>query len=152
MVWAAGLAETLLTDTGLAIAVVVALAILTLVALTARRRWITRNGGTFECCYAAGTRTRFRRGIAVYAGDRLRCFRWLSLSSSPGLVLDRSDVVSTTRRDPRAGEAYFLGVDNPVVVTISWPEHSAQLALDESSLTGLLAWVEAAPPRPFHLS
>lgn len=145
----AGLVETLLTDSGLAVLALLILAALLLVALAVRSRWITRYGGTFECCYGRDDLRRFRRGIARYNGDRLECFRWLSLVLVPSLVVDRADVMDTSRRAPRAREAYFLGVDSPVVVCIELRSGTALLALDESSLTGLLSWVDSAPPRPF---
>lgn len=144
-----GLVETLLTDSGLLALAVLLLAALLLVALAVRSRWITRYGGTFECCYASDDLSRFRRGIARYNRDRLECFRWLSLATVPSLVVDRADVTDTSRRAPRAREAYILGVDSPVVVRIELRSGAALLALDESSLTGLLSWVDSAPPRPF---
>jgi hypothetical protein len=140
---------TLLTDSGLLALAVLVLAVLVLVALAARSRWITRYGGTFECCYAPSDLSHFRRGIARYNGGRLECFRWLSLLLVASLVVDRDDVLDTSRRAPRAREAYFLGVDSPVVVRIELRSGAALLALDESSLTGLLSWVDSAPPRPF---
>jgi Protein of unknown function (DUF2550) len=145
----AGLVPTLLTDSGLLALAVLVLTALVLVALAVRSRWITRYGGTFECCYAPGDRSRFRRGIARYNGGRLECFRWLSLLLVPNLVVDRDDVLDTSRRAPRAREAYLLGIDSPVVVRIELRSGAALLALDESSLTGLLSWVDSAPPRPF---
>lgn len=145
----AGLVETLLTDSGLLALALLILAAVVLVALTVRSRWITRLGGTFECCYASDDLRRFRRGIARYNGDRLECFRWLSMLIVPSMVVDRADVMDTSRREPRAREAYFLGVDSPVVVRIELRSGAALLALDESSLTGLLSWVDSAPPRPF---
>ena len=145
----AGFVATLLTDSGIVVLAILFLAALSLVALAVRSRWIIRYGGTFECCYARDDLSRFRRGIARYSGDRLECFRWLSLRVVPGLVVDRADVIDTSRRAPRAGEAYLLGVDSPVVVRIELRTGAALLALDESSLTGLLSWVDSAPPRPF---
>jgi hypothetical protein len=144
-----GLVETLLTDSGLVAFALLILAAVLLVALAVRSRWITRYGGTFECCYAGHDLRRFRRGIARYNGDRLECFRWLSLSTAPDLVVDRADITDTTRRAPQAREAYFLGVESPVVVRIELSAGAPLLALDESSLTGLLSWVDSAPPRPF---
>jgi Protein of unknown function (DUF2550) len=144
-----GLVETLLTDSGLLALALLILAALVLVALAVRSRFLTRYGGTFECCYASDDLRRFRRGIARYNGDRLECFRWLSLLLVPSLVVDRAEVMDTSRRPPQAREAYFLGVDSPVVVRIELRTGTALLALDESSLTGLLSWVDSAPPRPF---
>ncbi len=138
-----------MTDSGLLALAVLILSVLVLGALAIRSRWITRYGGTFECCYARDDQSRFRRGVARYNGDRLECFRWLSLLTAPNLVVDRADVIDTSRRAPRSREAYFLGVDSPVVVRIALRSGAAQLALDESSLTGLLSWVDSAPPRPF---
>jgi len=144
-----GLVETLLTDSGLLALALLVLSALLLIALAIRSRWFTRYGGTFECCYASDDESRFRRGVARYNGDRLECFRWLSLRTAPSLVIDRADVTDTSRREPKAREAYFLGVDSPVVVRIALRSGVALLALDESSLTGLLSWVDSAPPRPF---
>lgn len=116
--------------------------------LLIRRRWISRNGGTFE----VSVRVRSGRagrgwvlGLGRYSGDRLEWFRIFSLSPLPKLVWSRSGLAYVGRRDPVGVEAYSLFAGH-VVVSCTTPEGAWEIAMSSGALTGFLAWLEAAPP------
>jgi hypothetical protein len=137
------------SDTAIVVAVLFGLLLLALLALGLRRRGITRRAGTFECCLRAPGRRRFTLAIARYSGDQLECFRWLSLHYRPRSVLDRSELTVTGKRAATAGEATLLGVADVVVLEFRTDAGQGALALGERALTGVRAWIESAPPRPF---
>jgi hypothetical protein len=118
------------------------------VALVARRRWIARNGGTFEF----SVRTRSGRagrgwtlGAARYTGDGLEWFRVFSLAPRPRFVYRRAELEYVGRRDPEGVESYSL-YSGHIVVTCRTPAGLTEFAMSPQALTGFLAWLEAAPP------
>lgn len=141
--------DVVVFDSAALAAAIVILGFLALLALGLRRRIITRNAGTFECCVRTAGKTRFALGMARYGGDRLDVFRWFSLSFRPHAVFERSLIVETGRRKPVGREVMLLGSGDVLVLEFSYAGRPAALALDESALTGFLAWIEAAPPRAF---
>jgi hypothetical protein len=117
-------------------------------ALVVRRRWISRNGGTFEL----SVRVRSGRGgrgwllgVARYTGDGLEWFRIFSLAPRPRFFYRRADLVYVGRRDPEGVEAYSL-YSGHIVVSCRTPSGPLELAMSPAALTGFLAWLEAAPP------
>ena len=80
------------------IGVLLLLVLLYGLGLVVRRRWITRDGGTFELSHrvrSAPTRKAGRGwvlGLGRYSGDVLEFFRIFSLSPRPLRVLDRGDL------------------------------------------------------------
>jgi len=137
------------SDTALVIAILLAVVVLAVLALGLRRRGITRRAGTFECCLRAPGSRRFALAIARYTDDRLECFRWFSLSYRPRCVLDRSEVTVTRTRRAVGREASLLGAADVLVLEFTTADGTAAMALGASALTGFMAWIEAAPPRPF---
>jgi hypothetical protein len=140
----------------IAIVVVVVLAV---ALLAARRRWLARQGGTFEC--SARLRTSnpsggWALGVARYNGEMLEWFRFFSYAIRPRISMRRTEVSVVDSRDPDPVEALAL-YENQRVVTLArkapTPEPGSgsdrlvwELAMDPDSLTGLLAWLESAPP------
>ncbi|MBA2559449.1 MAG: DUF2550 domain-containing protein [Propionibacteriales bacterium] len=122
--------------------------------LFARRRWLSRFGGTFECSVrfaaaaAAGTTTLSRGwtlGLGRYAGDNLEWFRIFSFSPRPRYVFSRSMRV-LGQRTPRGAEAFSLYAGH-VVTDVELDENRRiELAMSERALTGFMAWTEGAPP------
>lgn len=117
--------------------------------LIARRRWISRHGGTFE--FSVRVRpTRAGRGwilgVGRYSGDELEWFRIFSLAPHPKLVLRRSELGYLGSRVPTVGpEAYSL-YSGHVIVICSTPRGRLEVAMSPEALTGFQAWLEAAPP------
>jgi hypothetical protein len=63
----------------------------------------------------------------------------------PVRSFSRRDLAVVARRPPTQAEESILGPDR-VVAECQVGDGTVDLALAESALTGLLAWLEAAPP------
>jgi hypothetical protein len=112
---------------GILLLVAVCLAAI-LVLLAVRRRWLARYGGTFECSL------RLRTTIP---------------GSGWALGIGRYNEEILDYRQPDPVEAVSLYADQRVVrIEVNEPpEHEEwDLAMSPGSLTGLLSWLEAAPP------
>jgi hypothetical protein len=130
------------------VAVLVVLVVLYGVALVVRRRAVSRHGATFEL----SVRLRQDRpgrgwvlGLGRYQGDTLEWFRIFSVSPRPKRLWRRSELEYVGRRVPTGPECATLYADH-LVVECRTPAGTVELALAPSSLMGLQAWIEAAPP------
>ncbi|MFT4262961.1 MAG: DUF2550 domain-containing protein [Nocardioides sp.] len=113
-----------------------------------RRRWLSRAGGAFACSYRHGNQTpgtRWVLGVARYRGHELQWFPAFSLSLWPSRRFDRGLVKAGEQRDPDAREAAELLEDQRIVGIQGTPDE-VELAMAPDSMTGLLSWLEAAPP------
>lgn len=130
----------------------VLLLILPLAVLAMRRRFLARQGGTFECALRLGTattRSGWVLGVARYNDEKLEWFRFFSYSPGPRKTFLRYDVSVMHDREPNPVEADSLYVGQRIVALQTSVEPDAQvweLAMSGESLTGLLSWLEAAPP------
>lgn len=118
------------------------------VALILRRRWLSRNGGTFELSYRARDTSPGRGwllGLGRYTGDQLEWFRIFSLSPRPKREWPRATLAYVDRREPEGVEQLSL-YPGHVVIRCETPDGDVELALGSSSLMGFQAWLEAAPP------
>jgi hypothetical protein len=118
------------------------------IALVVRRRWLSRNGGTFEFSVRVRPGRAGRGwvlGVGRYTGDDLEWFRVFSLAPRPRFVYRRSDLEYLGRRDPEGVEAYSL-YSGHIVVACRTPSGPFEVAMSPAALTGFLAWLEAAPP------
>jgi hypothetical protein len=124
------------------------LAVLAAVVIAARRFLLERGGGTVECGLRKGNGP-WRLGLASYQREELCWYGALGLTMRPDEVFPRRDLTVVSRRLPTDAEAASLG-PGMIVVECKLGEDSGQptveLALGESALTGLLSWLEAAPP------
>jgi len=124
------------------------LAVLAAVLIAARRFLLERGGGTVECGLRKGNGP-WRLGVASYQREELCWYGALGLTMRPDEVFPRRDLTVVSRRLPTDAEAASLG-PGMIVVECKLGEDSGQptveLALGESALTGLLSWLEAAPP------
>ncbi|CAA9325449.1 MAG: hypothetical protein AVDCRST_MAG34-335 [uncultured Nocardioidaceae bacterium] len=127
------------------------LLVLYAVALVLRRRWISRDGGTFELSHRVvpehGTLSGrgWVLGVGRYSGDLLEFFRIFSLSPRPRRVLDRGRLSYDGTRAPSAAESHSLYAGHVVVGCRSATE-TFELAMSQDAVTGFLSWLEAAPP------
>jgi hypothetical protein len=148
--------------------------ILAAVGIAARRFLLERGGGTVECGLRLGPNGSWRLGLASYQREELNWFGALGLTMRPDVVFPRRDLTVVSRRLPTEAEAASLG-PGMIVVECKLGEDSGQfgpapdgggpgvgsapgpagghgpggtieLALGEEALTGLLSWLEAAPP------
>ena len=133
---------------------VVLLLVLAAVVLAVRRFLIERGGGTVDCGlrkpasadHPASRHGRWRLGVAAYQLDELRWYSAFGISARPGYTFGRRSLSVVSRRRPDMEESVSLGPDR-VIVQCRLPDgETFELALAESALTGLLAWLEAAPP------
>jgi len=137
--------------------------VLAAVGIAARRFLLERGGGTVECGLRRGPNGPWRLGLASYQREELNWFGALGLTMRPDVVFPRRDLTVVSRRLPTEAEAASLG-PGMIVVECQLGEESGQfgpasgqgsapgpggtveLAMGEEALTGLLAWLEAAPP------
>jgi len=122
--------------------------ILAAVGIAARRFLLERGGGTVECGLRRGPNGPWRLGVASYQREELNWFGALGLTMRPDVVFPRRDLTVVSRRLPTDAEAASLG-PGMVVVECRVGEDTGgtiELALGEEALTGLLSWLEAAPP------
>lgn len=118
------------------------------VALLVRRRLLTRAGGTFEVSVRTSTDRPGRGwvlGMGRYAGDRIEVFRLFSLRMRPMRVLERRGLEIVGQREAQGAEIYSLYAGHRVV-EFRTEGRAAHLAMAPDAVTGLLAWLEAAPP------
>jgi hypothetical protein len=131
---------------------VVGVLVLSLVLLALRRRWLGRQGGTFECSLRLRTSTPgagWVLGLARYNEENLEWFRFFSYAFRPRKAFLRTEVNIVDNREPDPVEAVSLYAGQRVVsIKTSTGTLSEQwdLAMSSESLTGLLSWLEAAPP------
>lgn len=133
------------------ILVALVLAALVVVALlSARRMAIRRPGGAVTCGLRRAGDPRWRRGIAAYRVDQLCWFRAVGVGLRPAAVFERSTLQLVAKHPVGpAGDK----VPDPGTVVVEFDDGTGDgalyLALSHDALTGLLAWLEAAPQRWF---
>ncbi len=116
--------------------------------LVARRRVLSRHGGTFELSVRDGNKPDSRRwvlGMGRYREDSLDWYRIFSPLPVPKRSWSRNDLTFVSQREPRGSEEYSLYAGH-VVVVCETPSGEVELAMSPSSLTGLSSWLEAGPP------
>lgn len=118
------------------------------IGLVVRRRFIGRDGGTFELSHRvrAGRPGRgWLLGIGRYSGETLEWFRFFSLSPRPRRRWERRRMAYVSSHEPVGVERMSLYPDH-VVVICEYAGQRIELAMAESSLTGFQAWLESRPP------
>ena len=118
------------------------------VVLVVRRRFLARNGGTFELSVRDPSNPEgkgWALGLGRYRDDSLEWFRIFSPLPRPRQTWRRNDLALVTQREADDQEVYAL-YSGHVVVVCSTPAGATELALSPSSLTGLQSWLEAGPP------
>ena len=114
------------------------------VAFLLRRRFLLSGLGAVTVWLRPVQSPRWSVGVAWYSGDVLLWYRGLSLSVRPQERFCRSELRVESRRAPgRDDEALPSDV---VVLTCATPEGPRDLAMDPSTVTGFLSWMESAPP------
>ncbi len=119
-----------------------------LVALVAafqlRRRFLLSGLGAVTMWLRPAGAARWSVGVAWYSGNTLLWYRGLSLSVRPNQRLCRSEFQVDARRRPNPGDL-SLPADS-VVLTCRTGAGPHELAMDPSTMTGFLSWIESAPP------
>ena len=127
----------------------VLLLLVPLLFLGSRRRWLSREGGLFDCSVRLSTATPgagWVLGVARYSGDNLEWFRAFSVSLRPRLIFPRSQLRAGNQREPDPIEAVVLYDDQRILCLELTDGRTWEVAMAVASLTGLLSWLESAPP------
>jgi hypothetical protein len=119
-------------DLLLLLEIVAGLACLLLLLFVARRIFLARAVGSFDCSIRDLGSGSWSFGIARYGAGRLDWYRVFSLSPKPSRVYRRDRLEIIGRRDPTAVPVVLGG--------------ELDLALSEDAYVGLSSWAEAAPP------
>jgi hypothetical protein len=116
--------------------------------LLVRRRVLTRGSGTFELSYRARTDRSGRNwvlGLGRYDGDLLAFYRVFGVLLRPTRTFSRDTISVQGRRAPVGAEQHVLYTGH-VVVECTVAGEPVELAMSPGALTGMLAWLESAPP------
>ena len=114
------------------------------VAFLLRRRFLLSGLGAVTMWLRPVRSPRWSVGVAWYGGDTLLWYRGLSLAVRPHERLSRSELRVDSRRG--AGRDDLALPADVVVLAISTPSGPRELAMDNSTVTGFLSWMESAPP------
>lgn len=120
------------------------LVVLVAVVFLLRRRFLLSGLGAVTMWLRTPRSTRWSVGVAWYGGDALLWYRALSLSVRPQHRLDRSGFAVESQR--RAGRDDLALPPDVVVLSCSTAQGHRDLAMDPSTVTGFLSWLESAPP------
>lgn len=140
-----------LGDTEAVLLAVLVLVLLWLVWVFGRRRWLGRQGGTFDCSARLDTTVAGRGwvlGVARYAGDWLEWHRVFGLTITPRLRFHRSNTSIADQRPPTARETLALYEGQRIISLVGaiGDDQPVEIALGSQELTGLMSWFEGAPP------
>jgi len=113
-----------------------------------RRRLLMVGGGTIRLQVRVSTMVPGRgwsTGVGQFVGDELRFHRMFSLAFRPKRVLDRAVLVVEQWRSPEGPERLIMA-PQWVILRCASPTGELEIAMAESTATGFLSWLEAAPP------
>ncbi|RBY86410.1 DUF2550 domain-containing protein [Blastococcus sp. TF02A-30] len=128
-----------------ALLVLVGLAVLVVaVVFLLRRRFLLSGLGAVTMWFRPAGSPRWSVGVAWYGGEALLWYRALSLSVRPQQRLCRADFRVDAQRP--AGRDDLALPDDVVVLECVTAEGPRELAMDRSTVTGFLSWLESAPP------
>jgi hypothetical protein len=113
-------------------------------AFLLRRRFLLSGLGAVTMWLRPAGAPRWSVGVAWYSGDTLLWYRGLSLSVRPNQRLCRAEFQIDARRRPNP-EDLSLPADS-IVLTCRTGAGPQELAMDSSTVTGFLSWIESAPP------
>jgi len=139
------LGEALALDAAWLCVALLILLVLGAAGIAARRFLLERGGATVECGLRQPGRS-WRLGVASYQLDEFRWYRIFGISMRPDRAFPRRDLAVVTHRPPTEEEARILGPGRIVAECQLGADGTLDLALAEPALTGLLAWLESAPP------
>ena len=137
--------EALALDAAWLFAALLILLVLAASGIAARRFLLERGGATVECGLRLHGRS-WRLGVASYQLDEFRWYGIFGISMCPEQTFPRRDLAVVARRPPTEEEVTILGPGRIVAECQLAGSGPVDLALAESALTGLLAWLESAPP------
>ncbi len=120
------------------------------VGLYARRRWLTGQGGLFDCAQRVTDGvpgSGWVLGLARFRDDRLEWFRAFSLGMRPAVSLQRGMTTYVHQRPASGLEQVVLFEESRVIlVRDRSTQREYSLAMDGDTTMGLITWLESAPP------
>ncbi len=114
------------------------------VAFLLRRRFLLSGLGAVTMWLRSPGSARWAVGVAWYSGETLLWYRALSLSVRPNRRMCRSQFQVDARRTPTRQDLSLPS--DSVILTCRTGAGPQELAMDTSTVTGFLSWVESAPP------
>lgn len=126
------------------------LALVLLVGLLGRRRYLLRGSGGISMSVRARTRSDRERdgwalGVGRFVRDELLWYRLVGLGLRPEYVLRRDRLVVAGRRPPRGREIQVLPPDT-VVLQCQHDGAAVELAVVGTAAAGFSSWLESAAP------
>ena len=121
-----------------------AVLLVVVVAFLLRRRFLLSGLGAVTMWFRPEGSPRWSVGVAWYGGEALLWYRALSLSVRPQQRLCRADFRVEAQR--RAGRDDLALPADVLVLSCATAEGPRELAMEPSTVTGFLSWVESAPP------
>ena len=113
-------------------------------AFLLRRRFLLSGLGAVTMWIRPVGTPRWALGVAWYSGNTLLWYRALSLSVRPAQRMCRTEFAIESRR--RATGHDLPLPSESVVLTCRTGNGPRELAMDSSTVTGFLSWIESAPP------
>jgi hypothetical protein len=132
--------------TGICFAALLAL----LLAVFIRRLLLMAGGGTIRLQVRVSTLVPGRgwsHGVGQFIGDELRFYRIFSFGVRPKRVLDRGSLAVEEHRRPEGPERFSVPSHWVILrCATGYGPAEIEIAMAESTVTGFLSWLEAAPP------
>jgi hypothetical protein len=120
-----------------------ALLVAVVVAFLLRRRFLLTGLGAVTMWLRPAHAARWSVGVAWFGDDSLLWYRALSLAVRPQRRLPRADLRVEARREASSDDLALPA--DLVVLTCRTGGGPVELAMEPSTLTGFLSWVESAP-------
>ncbi len=143
----------ILDGAGLVVLVVVLVVVFAVAAIVVRLAMLRRGGASITCAFRfadARPGRGWRFGVVRYTPQHLQWFRMFSLAPNAKHTFGRRSFEITGRRKPGGFELHAIphtaAVVQCVALTRDRQPVSFELAMAAATMTGLLAWVESAPP------
>ena len=119
--------------------------VLVAVVFLLRRRFLLSGLGAVTMWQRRPGTPRWSVGVAWYGSDALLWYRGLSLSVRPQERLVRAALRVESQRGATRDDLALP--PDLVVLACTTSQGPRELAMDPSTVTGFLSWVESAPPR-----
>jgi hypothetical protein len=130
---------------GVLVVALIALLVVVGVAFQLRRRFLLFGLGAVAMWVRRPGMQRWSLGVAWYGSDVLLWYRGLSFAVRPHERLNRGVMEITGQRSARRDDLALPA--DLIVVQCTTSDGPRELAMDRSTVTGLLSWLESAPPR-----
>jgi hypothetical protein len=116
--------------------------------LFVRRALVTRSGGIIRLSVRVSTLLDGRGwspGFGRFTDNELRWYRMFSFAIRPKRVLFRRGLAVERRRLPEGQERLSMPADW-IILRCTSHHAPVEIAMAQSTVTGFLSWLEAAPP------